>query len=426
MTPANHAPTLVNPGAQLSQDGAMVSLALSAADADSDPLTFTSTPLPKGLTLNPQTGLISGTLDTGAPQTVTQVTVTVSDGFLSSTQTFDWTTRQLYLTNPGDKNNAEGDTVSLALQTTAYAGASLSYSAVNLPLGLSLNGAGLIAGKIAPLASNQSPWNTTITVSAGGFSSSQTFSWNISYLTLVNPGPQTGVAGKNATLQLQGTSPLGDPLTFTATGLPQGLAIDPGTGLVAGFINAAAFSVVPYQVHVQAQTASGHVIGQDFSWTVSRMALLPLPEQYNAPGDSVDVTLATTAPNSFILTYSAAPGQLPPGLALSSLSGHITGAIDAGAAGQVYSGLLSVSADGQTLSQTVVWHVSSNSSSFGLNKPADKTSSPGDVVQFQMTTTTIPAGQTSSFTAFGLPPNLSMDANGLITGVFGATTGASP
>jgi hypothetical protein len=60
-----------------------------ASDPEGLPITFSATGLPAGLTLNTNTGFISGTPTTASTY---NVTVTVSDGVLSTSQSFTWTT----------------------------------------------------------------------------------------------------------------------------------------------------------------------------------------------------------------------------------------------------------------------------------------------------------------------------------------------
>ena len=69
--------------------GATVLLQLSAADPDGDPVTFSATGLPTGVSLDASTGLISGTLTAASVGTHT-VTVTAAAGGLSQSQTFTW------------------------------------------------------------------------------------------------------------------------------------------------------------------------------------------------------------------------------------------------------------------------------------------------------------------------------------------------
>jgi chitodextrinase len=71
-------------------EGDSVSLDADASDADNDPLTYSATGLPGGITINASTGVISGTLSSTSSGSHA-VTVTVSDGSLSDTDTFTWT-----------------------------------------------------------------------------------------------------------------------------------------------------------------------------------------------------------------------------------------------------------------------------------------------------------------------------------------------
>jgi subtilisin-like proprotein convertase family protein len=89
--PINHPPTITSPGAQTSTTATPISnLAISASDADGNPLTYSASGLPAGLSINSANGLISGTPT--APGSYT-VTVAVSDGFVGGTASasFGWT-----------------------------------------------------------------------------------------------------------------------------------------------------------------------------------------------------------------------------------------------------------------------------------------------------------------------------------------------
>ena len=118
--------------------GTPVALPLVASDPDGDFLTYSATGLPPGLTVDPATGLISGTLAATAAG-VYPVTATVSDGVLDVSQTFTWTVRGLtrapVLTNPGDRTNAEGATIALQMMASDPDSDPLTYSATGLPPG---------------------------------------------------------------------------------------------------------------------------------------------------------------------------------------------------------------------------------------------------------------------------------------------------
>jgi hypothetical protein len=95
----NHAPTLTNPGGRTTAVNSSVSLALNASDSDSDVLTFAAAGLPLGLSINASTGVISGTLLAGGAGLHT-VTLTVSDGALTATQSIVWNVTNANGTTP--------------------------------------------------------------------------------------------------------------------------------------------------------------------------------------------------------------------------------------------------------------------------------------------------------------------------------------
>ena len=119
---ANTAPEITNPGPQSSPLSA-VSLMVDASDANGDTLTYSDDgQLPPGLTLNPNSGLISGTPTT--PGTYNPQ-ITVSDGIESASMTFQWQIREQItasVTVPGPQQ--AGSSVNFTIAAT---GQNLSY-----------------------------------------------------------------------------------------------------------------------------------------------------------------------------------------------------------------------------------------------------------------------------------------------------------
>ncbi|HSR44476.1 MAG TPA: immunoglobulin-like domain-containing protein [Acidimicrobiia bacterium] len=64
----------------------------------------------------------------------------------------------------------------------------------------------------------------------------------------------------------------GDTLTYSATGLPLGLSIDSGTGLITGLINHAAAASSPYTVEVSVTDGVNAPVTDTFTWTVTNVA----------------------------------------------------------------------------------------------------------------------------------------------------------
>jgi O-glycosyl hydrolase len=85
-------------------------------------------------------------------------------------------------------------------------------------------------------------------------------------VTVTNPGNQTGMAGTAASLQVHATdSASGQTLSYSATGLPAGLSIAPGTGLISGTPTTAGTSTVT----VTATDGTGASGSATFTWTIS-------------------------------------------------------------------------------------------------------------------------------------------------------------
>ncbi len=177
---ANRDPVLSNPGQQSNVVGAALALELTATDADNDLLSFSASDLPSGLTIDASTGAIGGNPDTIG---VFEVTVLVDDGNGgNSSVAFNWLITDAsgnlppLLVNPGSQATAQGEQASLQLQASDPNGDTLSYSAVGLPVGLTLTASsGLISG--TPTAEGSAL--VTVTVSDGnGGSDSVQFTWD--------------------------------------------------------------------------------------------------------------------------------------------------------------------------------------------------------------------------------------------------------
>jgi subtilase family serine protease len=85
-------------------------------------------------------------------------------------------------------------------------------------------------------------------------------------VTVANPGSKTGTVGTATSLQISASdSASGQTLTYSATGLPTGLSINPSSGLISGTPSAAgAFSVT-----ATAKDTTGASGSTSFTWTIS-------------------------------------------------------------------------------------------------------------------------------------------------------------
>jgi Glycosyl hydrolase family 48/Cellulose binding domain/Putative Ig domain len=172
------------------------------------------------------------------------------------------------VTNPGTQTGSVGTADNVQIQATDSAtGKTFSYSATDLPLGLSINSS---TGEITGSPTMAGSFTTTVTVNDGTSASSVNFDWTVgtttgNKVTVTNPGNQTGTVGTAASLQIQATdSASGQTLTYSATGLPTGLTISPATGLISGTPTTAA----TYSVAVTATDTTGASGSASFTWTI--------------------------------------------------------------------------------------------------------------------------------------------------------------
>jgi Ca2+-binding RTX toxin-like protein len=82
---------------------------------------------------------------------------------------------------------------------------------------------------------------------------------------VTNPGNQTSVVGTNVNLAVSASDPNGNTLSYSATGLPAGLSINAGTGVVSGTLSTAGTS----NVTVTVGDGQGGTASTGFIWTVT-------------------------------------------------------------------------------------------------------------------------------------------------------------
>ncbi len=288
------------PAEQTSVEGDSVSLQVSAA-ALSGTLSYSAIGLPDGLSINASTGVIAGTIAAGAAADGPDYTATVivSNGTVADARSFNWIVNpRIEVDAVGYQVNVEGDTVSLSV-TASEPGATLTYSAINLPTGLSIDSqTGQISGTVANDAAGW--FGTVVTVSDGTYSAKAWFGWTIKHANnsapvFDDPGLQSNVVGDNVYLALSAADAEGDTLEYSAEGLPDGLFIDYDTGVISGTLTESALRAAPYAISVTADDGNGGVSTETFSWIVNDSALSVQAQSLSstAGSDTNVVTVAT-------------------------------------------------------------------------------------------------------------------------------------
>ena len=191
-----------------------------------------------------------------------------------------------------------------------------SYGATGLPAGLSVNsGNGLISGTPATAATS----TVTLSASNSGGTGNATLTLTIKPAVplITSATTASGTVGSAFSYQIAASN---TPTSYGATGLPAGLSVNSGTGLISGTPTAAGTSTVTLSASNSGGTGSA-------SLTLT-IAAAPIP----APV----ITSATTASGtvgsvfSYQITASNTPTSygatgLPAGLSVNSTSGLISG-----------------------------------------------------------------------------------------------------
>ena len=226
------------------------------------------------------------------------------------------------VTSPGPQSNVSGIAITTLLASAADSSstAALSWSASGLPTGLAMAASGAITG--AP--STGGSFSTTITATDNaGFSGSATFTWTItSPVSVTSPGAPSDVSGAALTLVDSATdAQAGFAFTWSATGLPAGLAITPATGTITGTPTTA--GVFPVTLTAVAGTYSGQA---SFTWTITNTVSLANPgAQSGTSGAAITAVVAVTVDSSSTAGLSYTASDLPAGLSVNASNGTITG-----------------------------------------------------------------------------------------------------
>ena len=404
------------------------SLAYSAtltAVGGSGVYTWSATGLPANLSLASATGVIGGSpvTNAGSPFTVT-VTVTDSASF-TATKTYSLVVNPLAplaISGPSSLPAGIMNVAYPATTMTATGGnGGYSWSAAGLPPGLAINpSTGTISG--TPATNAASPYSVVVTVTD---SISNTI--NKTYSLVVNPtlaiiGPPslpTGYVNQAYSATTVIATGGSGRYTWSATGMPPGLSINSSNGTVSGTPTAS--SSVAYNVQVTVTDSNSYTANKGYALTING------PLTINGSSLPAGTVNEAYTPVKFTATggtgnYTWAATGLAPGLSINSATGTVAGTPTSNA-GSPYSVVISVS-DGLTAATYPVTLVIN--SGLSITGPA---SLPAGVVNVAYPATTVTAsGGTGSYTWFatGLPPGLTINSSGTITGTPASASGPSP
>ncbi|MEP1090049.1 MAG: tandem-95 repeat protein [Rhizobiaceae bacterium] len=272
-------------------DGDSVNLPMAGFfdDPDGDALVYSAAGLPAGITINPTTGLISGTLDAAASQSGPfAVTVTVDDGVASNVSTgFSFDVLNVAPVASPDTSilvyEGDGMNIDTSAMFVDADNDTLTFAASGLPGWASFDtGSGLITGTIPDNASLSGAFIVTINADdgQGGVASVD---------VTIDPRNVAPVATFSLPeLRLQDDDPVdidvsslfvdggldSDLLTLSVTGMPDGVTFDVATGRISGTIAPGASSGTTYSVSITADDGQGGIAVVGFNILVGNATIV--------------------------------------------------------------------------------------------------------------------------------------------------------
>ena len=298
---------------------------------------LTSGALPTGLTLNTNTGVISGTVENEVGSF--EYTLRATSNFVYADRTFTANVAEnlppVWITNAGSLGSSYDSTqVNIQLEAEDPEEQAVSFKIVagSLPLGLSLNqNTGVISGSLTPVTDD-----TTFFFTIGASDGVQMTQRAFNYQTLFAPVPAwvspSGLIGtqtelRNFTYTLQATG--AHPITYSVvTGqLPGGLTLDGNTGVINGVVEAVALDK-EYNFTVRAWDG---VKGNNQNQKIKVLKDVPpvwisggsLGQGFG--GAYFSAAVAAYDPNGSTLTYTMANGSTLPGDVVLAQNGNMAG-----------------------------------------------------------------------------------------------------
>ena len=306
--------------------GAAYSSGPLTATGGTTPYAWTATGLPAGLGIDPGTGAITGTpAASGAATIIVTVTDSFSPTHLSANKSFPVTFGPaLGITTPSLPNGAVGSVYNSGPLTATGGTTPYAWTATGLPAGLGIDpGTGTITG--TPTAAGAATISVTVTDATSPTHLSATKQFPVTIVAVITittpslPNGAVGAAYSSGPLTATGGA---TPYAWTATGLPAGLGIDPGTGAITGTPTASVAATII--VTVTDATNPTHLSAtKQFPVTISAGLAIATPSLPNGVVGSVySGPLTATGGNT---PYAWTATGLPGGLSINPNSGAITG-----------------------------------------------------------------------------------------------------
>ena len=410
------APSIISPSAATFTVGVNGSVTVAASGFPA-PTFGESGALPNGVSLNPATGVLSGTPAAGTGGSyVISITASNAAG-TSAAQSFTLTVNQEpVITSATAATFTTGAAGSFTVTATGFPAPAFSETGA-LPAGVSLNTTtGVMSG--TPAAGTGGSYVISITASnAAGTSAAQSFTLTVNQEPVITSATAatftTGAAGSFTVTATGFPAP-----AFSETGaLPAGVSFNTTTGVLSGTLGASAGG--SYPLTFTATNAAGTSAVQSFTLTVNQ---LPAVTSANKTTFTVGTsgTFTVTGTGFPAPTFSET-GALPAGVSLNTTTGVMSGTPAAGTGGSYVISITASNAAGTSAAQSFTLTVDQAPV---ITSATAATFTAGTASSFTVTAAGFPA---PTFTKTGtLPAGVTFVAGtGVLSGTPGAKAGGS-
>ncbi len=243
--------------------GEAYSQSFSYSGNASGEVVWNATGLPNGLTINSSTGVVSGTPAMGGSYKVTISMEATGGG--SASKDFNLTVAYgLAITTESMANATVGEAYSQSFSYSGNASGVVFWNATGLPNGLTINGG---TGVVSGTPTMGGTYKVTISMGAtGGGSASKDFNLTVGYgLAITTESMANATAGEAYSQSFSYSGSASGVVFWNAEGLPKGLSINSGTGVVSGTPT----ETGTYKVTIIMGATGGGSVSKEFNLTVT-------------------------------------------------------------------------------------------------------------------------------------------------------------